>query len=127
MFKYVAIIIIVIVITPFAINNSGYCVSKSRFISDEEKIKNVLFWAFTKSRAGVQYDSRGIAEKYLKENPDCCRMGPVSQEGDLYPYVQLTMLRRYLGLAVDVVVITIENKKQQLTVDSCGIVKTIGD
>ncbi len=123
--KWIALaVLLIIIFSPIGFSYSGFCPSEMRFVSDEEKVRNVIFWHLTGSKVGARYDDDGIVEEFLEKYPDCCRLGPEGYEGDKYYYVDSSFWTRYFGEFSDVVVIEAEGKKRQTTVGWCGTVTT---
>ncbi len=107
-----------LVISPLGISQTGFCPSEMRFISDEEKIRNVVKLVTFK---------RTSVDKFIADNPGCCRIGPERGE-----YDEPTLFRRYRGVISDIVVIEYDRnyldssvavnsiRKNQYAVNWCG-------
>lgn len=94
----------IILIAFFGLNYSGFCFSKMRYISTEEKIR----WTFEELNAAwklrINIPGKGFEDRefikyenfneYIKENPDCCTFYPSGGSPELPPP---TLLQRILG------------------------------
>lgn len=94
---------------------SGFCVPEFRYVSDEEKIRNVVSGlvqggvsrGFTE-RAGKMVEVGSITtlpyesiEQFFAVNKNCCQVGSVVGEG----YYEPTLARRLTGIVSDVVAV----------------------
>jgi hypothetical protein len=113
-----------------ALNYSGFCVSEFRYLSDDEKIRNVVS-GLAKGGVSRVFAERGgktvevgtittlpyeNIEQFFAANPDCCQVGPIVREG----YYEPTPARRLTGIVSDIVAV----RYLRRTVDAGGAVST---
>lgn len=82
----IIIISTLLLLTPFSLNYSGMCLSKFRWLSDEERIilsieriikrENV---AIETKHSGTQYFKQinyKSVDEFISKNPECCQINP---------------------------------------------------
>lgn len=109
-----AVVAIIVALTPLALTYSGYCKSKSRWLSDEEKIHAAVvrvvqsqrrqLWRLTGNYYQgwtpeiIKYTS---IDEFLAANGNCCGFGPLPGDDVEWP----TFASRLFGSLTDVVVV----------------------
>ena len=102
--------LLLLVISPLGVSHIGFCPSEMRFVSDEDKIRNVVKFIIFK---------RTSVDKFITDNPGCCRIGPEPGE-----YDEPTFFRRYRGVISDIVVVEYDRNYLDATVAKNSIRKT---
>jgi hypothetical protein len=139
-----------VVVAAGALTYSGCCIWQMRYVSDEEKIRNVVsrivsvmmqgkdrhyHMAVRTDQGYVEYPESKIVpyasvEDFLKENENCCSVGLRSG----LEHIPRTFVRRLVGAVSDFVVVKYKRQfvdaegtlhseyvTAQIAVDACGI------
>lgn len=116
----------VFIVLP-VLNYSGMCVSEGRWLSDDEKIRNILSVVTQNERIAIKTEKKGTqyfnkakkesVDDFLENNSNCCAVNPKSGPYDLPPP---TFMQRVTGFNAAE---PIEIKYQTSYVDENGDIK----
>lgn len=115
-FTLAAFFVLFLILLPISLgaaNYTGFCFSKKKFLSKQEKIEIVADYVNKISdRVGIKPYSD--VHTLLKENPDCCVTGVEAVENKSWPdsqgWVRPTFKKKLFGQYADIVGITIQRK-----------------